>query len=142
MSTIYGNALILLQKGEESGGGKVDTNVITFEYTPTTNTLNISHDVLVRAGIDTEDKFFKIIGISMFPKNGDVDWFYVSYGGTLDKASFSQRLTYIHSMPQSGILMFYNLSGTLPYQIALQTSSGDDRNAINKTFVVTLLLSE
>lgn len=118
------------------------TNIITFEYTPTTKTLDISHDVLVGAGIDTEDKFFKIIGISIFPKNGDVDWFYVSYGGALDKATFMQHLPYMHSMPQSGVLTFYNLSGTLPYSIALQTSRADDTNAVNKTFIVTLLLSE
>lgn len=119
-----------------------DTNVLTFEYTPTTKTLDISHDVLVGAGIDTEDKFFKIIGISIFPKNGDVDWFYVNYGGALDKASFMQHLQYIHCMPKSGDLAFYNLSGTLPYTIALQTAGADDTNAVNKTFIVTLLLSE
>lgn len=119
-----------------------DTNVLTFEYTPTTKTLDISHDVLVGAGIDTEDKFFKIIGISIFPKNGDVDWFYVNYGGALDKASFMQHLQYIHCMPKSGVLAFYNLSGTLPYTIALQTAGADDTNAVNKTFIVTLLLSE
>jgi hypothetical protein len=119
-----------------------DTNVLTFEYTPTTKTLDISHDVLVGAGIDTEDKFFKIIGISIFPKNGDVDWFYLNYGGALDKASFMQHLQYIHCMPKSGDLAFYNLSGTLPYTIALQTAGADDTNAVNKTFIVTLLLSE
>lgn len=118
------------------------TNIVTFEYTPTDSTLVIPHDVLVGAGIDTEDKFFKIVGISIFPKNGDVDWFYVSYGGALDRTVFSQQLKYLHSMEQSGVLTFYNLSGSLPYQIALSTSSGDDRNAINKTFIVTLLLSE
>lgn len=120
----------------------IANNIITFEYTPTKKTLDISHDVLVGAGIDTEDKFFKIIGISIFPKNGDVDWFCVNYGGVLNKASFIQNLPYMHSMPSSGVLAFYNLSGALPYTIALQTSNSDDVNAVNKTFIVTLLLSE
>lgn len=118
------------------------TNIITFEYTPTAKTLDISHDVLVGAGIDTEDKFFKIIGISIFPKNGDVDWFCVSYGGALNKTSFMQHLPHNHSMPNSGALSFYNLSGALPYRIALQTTGIADNAAVNKTFVVTLLLSE
>lgn len=129
---------------ESGGGGGGETtqlqNVITFEYTPTSNTIPISHDVLVGVGIDTEDKFFKIIGISIFPKNGDVDYFYVSYGGALDKTKFSQQLKYNHSIASSGALTFYNLSGTLPYQIALATSSNID--VVNKTLVVTLLLSE
>ena len=117
-------------------------NIITFEYTPTATTLDISHDVLVGVGIDTEDKFFKIIGISIFPKNGDVDWFYVSYGGALNKTSFVQQLPHMHNMPNSGTLSFYNLSGVLPYNIAMQTTDAADNAAVNKTFVVTLLLSE
>jgi hypothetical protein len=118
------------------------SNIITFEYTPTGQDLAISHDVLVGAGIDTEDKFFKIIGISIFPKNGDVDWFYVSYGGTLNKTTFMQNLTYNHKIDEGSILTFYNLSGQLPYMIALQTPTHVDEEAINKTFIVTLLLSD
>lgn len=116
------------------------SNIITFEYTPTGQDLAISHDILVGAGIDTEDKFFKIIGISIFPKNGDVDWFYVSYGGTLDKTKFMQNLTYNHKI--GSILTFYNLSGQLPYTIALQASTHVDEKAINKTLIVTLVLSD
>lgn len=130
---------------ESGGGGGGETtqlqNVITFEYIPTTNKLNISHDVLVGVGIDTEDKFFKIIGISIFPKNGDVDWFYVSYGGALDKTKFNSQLKYNHSA-STGSLTFYNLPGRIPYQIELATANSLDANAVNKTLVVTLLLSE
>lgn len=78
---------------KDNGGGQLQ-NIITFEYTPTEQTHAITHDTLVGAGIDTEDKFFSIIGISIFPKNGDVDWFVVSYGGALKANSFMQNLTY------------------------------------------------
>lgn len=131
---------------ESGGGGGGETtqlqNVITFEYTPTSNTINISHDALVGAGIDTEDKFLKIIGISVFPKNGDVDYFNVSYGGALEKNKFDQQLKYGHSIASSGVLIFYNRPGLLPYQIALRTSIGGGVDMVNKTLVVTLLLSE
>ena len=118
------------------------TNIITFEYTPTKNTFEISHDALVRAGIDTEDKFFKIIGISIFPKSGNADWFYVSYGGTLNKTNFMSQLTYAHSIPNSGNLVFYNQSGSLPYMIALQAAGSGSANVVNVTFIITLLLSK
>lgn len=116
------------------------SNIITFEYTPTDRSFAITHETLVEVGIDTEDKFFKIIGISIIPKNGDIDWFYVSYGGTLDKTKPIQSLTYNHR-PSGGILGFNNIpSYGVPYAIALQTQSSDD--IANKTFVVTLLLSD
>lgn len=118
------------------------TNIITFEYTPTKNTFEISHDALVRAGIDTEDKFFKIIGISIFPKSGNKDWFYASYGGRLDKTKLMSKLTYAHGMPNSGALTFYNQPESLPYMIALQAAGSGDTGIVNITFIVTLLLSK
>ena len=124
-----------------SGGG---TNVITLEYTPVDKNLTISHDVLVGAGIDTEDKFFKIIGISIFPKNGDVDWFYVSYGGTLDKTLSMQNLIHCYTVGSAGlVLRFINLpTYGIPYSISLSTSDNYTADAVNKTLIVTLLLSE
>lgn len=136
-SILYNNTEIPLV------GGTTNSNIITFEYTPTDNVLTISHDVLIGAGIDTEDKFFKIIGISIFPKNGDVDWFYVSYGGALDKTQFTQSLTHHRCMQDSGALTFYNApNNDVPYMIALQTTGVNDGTARDKTFIVTLLLSE
>ena len=119
-------------------------NIVTFEYTPTERTHGISHDVLIGAGIDTVNKFIKIIGISILPKNGDVDWFRVSYGGTLNATSVIQNLTHNYAPEGSnGTLSFYNAPNYgIPYMIALQTSGDYDNNGINKPFIVTLLLSE
>lgn len=116
------------------------SNIITFEYAPTDRSFVIAHETLVGVGIDTEDKFFKIIGISIIPKNGDIDWFYVGYGGTLDKTEQMQSLTYNHKL-SGGNLAFYNIpSYGVPYSIGLQTQSSE--NIANKTFIITLLLSE
>ena len=120
-------------------------NIVTFEYTPTERNHAISHDVLIGAGIDTVDKFFKIIGISILPKNGDVDWFHVSYGGTLNATSTLQNLTHDYGPEGSknSMLAFYNAPNYgLPHTIALQTSNDYDNNGVNKPFIVTLLLSE
>ena len=119
-------------------------NIVTFEYTPTERTHNISHNVLIGAGIDTVDKFLKIIGISILPKNGDVDWFHVSYGGTLNATSAIQNLTHDYGPEGSnGMLAFYNAPNYgIPHMIALQTSGDYDNNGVNKPFIVTLLLSE
>lgn len=125
----------------ESGSGSSTTssNIITFEYIPSDKSFTISHDTLVEEGVDTEDKFFKINGISIVPKNGDIDWFYVSYGGTLDKTKQIQNLTYNHRL-SGGNLAFYNIpSYGVPYSIGLQTQSSD--NVANKTFIITLVLS-
>lgn len=120
--------------------GTTTSNIITFEYTPTDEVLTIPHDVLVGAGIDTKDKFFKIIGISIFPKNGDVDWFYVSYGGILDH-TFGTSLLYHHSIKDDEFSLAFYASSDVPYTIALQNLVSD-QNAVNKTFIVTLLLNE
>ena len=119
-------------------------NIVTFEYTPTEQKHSISHDVLIGAGIDTVDKFLKIIGISILPKNGDVDWFHVSYGGTLNATSVIQNLTHDYGPERSnGMLAFYNAPNYgVPHMIALQTSGDYDNNGVNKPFIVTLLLSE
>lgn len=118
-----------------SGSSTTASNIITFECTANSNTFSISHDILVANGIDTEDKFYKIVGISIIPKNGDVDWFCTSYGGTLNKTAFNQTLTYLHGAN----LTFYNLSGTLPYQIQLATETTND--IVGKNFIITLVLS-
>lgn len=124
-----------------SGGGQPQ-NIITFEYTPIGETHAIYHDTLIGAGIDTEDKFLSIIGISIFPKNGDVDWFVVSYGGALKANSFMQSLTYQHNHADTiGMWTFYN-GPQLPYMAALRTSNKHDKDTINKPFIVTILLSK
>lgn len=127
----------IVLKGSGGSGGQPQ-NIITFEYTPTEKTHAISHDTLVEAGIDTEEKFLKIIGISILPKNGDVNWFVASYGGALNASSILQHLTHTYS---TGSWSFYN-APTIPYMAALQSATPHDANTINKPFIVTILLSE
>lgn len=137
--TLNDKPIVLKGSGEV---GWQPQNIITFEYTPTEKTHAISHDTLVEAGIDTEEKFLKIIGISILPKNGDVDWFVASYGGALNASSILQHLTHTYAQADStGSWSFYN-APTIPYMAALQSATPYDANTINKPFIVTILLSE